>query len=72
MTASDKRRARPTILDDYMTTEQLADELDVTPLTIRRWRAQKKGPRVTWIGRRLYYHRSSVAAWLAAQEEKAA
>jgi hypothetical protein len=51
-----------------MTTEQLAAELGVIPLTIVRWRLQKKGPPSTWIGRRLFYRRASVEAWLAAQE----
>lgn len=58
------------ILADYMDTAQLAAELDVTPLTIIRWRLQKQGPPVTHIGRRVLYRRSAVQAWLAAQEQK--
>jgi excisionase family DNA binding protein len=58
------------VLGDYMTTEELAVELDITPLTLIRWRLEKKGPPVTRIGRRILYRRSSVKAWMAAQEEK--
>lgn len=57
------------LLDEYMTTEQLARELDLAPLTLIRWRQLKKGPPVTWIGRRLFYRRSSVRAWMSAQEQ---
>jgi hypothetical protein len=57
------------LLDDYMDTAQLAAELGVIPLTIVRWRVAKTGPPVTRIGRRLYYRRSSVRAWMAEQEQ---
>jgi len=66
------RAARPGILDDYLTTEELAAELCVIPLTIVRWRLQNRGPPITRLGRRILYHRSSVAQWLAAKEEKQA
>jgi hypothetical protein len=58
------------VLDDYMETEQLAAELNMTPLTLIRWRLEKKGPPVTRIGRRILYRRSSVKAWMAAQEQR--
>jgi helix-turn-helix protein len=56
------------ILADYLTTEQLAAELNVAPLTLIRWRLQKIGPPITHLGRRILYRRSSVQAWLAARE----
>jgi excisionase family DNA binding protein len=58
------------ILGGYITTEELAVELNVTPLTVVRWRLQKAGPPITRLGRRILYRRSSVQAWLAAQEQK--
>jgi len=71
--AGDGRESVPRrLLHDYMTTEELADELNVTPITIVRWRAEKKGPPVTWIGGRVFYRRASVQAWLVAQEQKSA
>ena len=61
---------RPGVLADFMDTDELAADLDVTPLTLVRWRLQKTGPAVTRLGRRILYRRSSVQAWLADQEIK--
>lgn len=61
---------RPGLLDDFLSTEELAVELDVTPLTLVRWRMQKTGPPVTRLGRRILYRRSSLRTWLAAQEHR--
>jgi len=63
-------QTRPGVLADFMDTDELAADLDVTPLTLVRWRLQKTGPPVTRLGRRILYRRSSVQAWLAAQELK--
>ena len=57
------------LLDGYLTTEELAAELDLAPLTLIRWRALKTGPPVTWIGCRLFYRRAAVQKWLLAQEQ---
>jgi len=59
------------ILADYFDTAELAAELGVTPLTVVRWRLAKKGPPITYLGRRILYKKSSVKAWLAAQERPA-
>jgi hypothetical protein len=61
---------RPGLLHDFLSTEELAVELDVTPLTLVRWRMQKTGPPVTRLGRRILYRRSSLRTWLAAQEHR--
>jgi hypothetical protein len=58
------------LLDDYVTTEQLAAELDVAPLTLLRWRAQKLGPPITRIGRKVFYRRSRARQWLLEQEAR--
>jgi hypothetical protein len=68
MTSNDS--ARPRVLDDYISTEELAAELDVAPLTVIRWRLQKQGPPVTRVGRRILYRKTGVRAWLAAQEQR--
>jgi predicted DNA-binding transcriptional regulator AlpA len=62
----------PRLLDDYWTVDQLAEELDIAPITVKRWAALKQGPPATKIGRRVLYRRSSVQAWLARQEQKQA
>ena len=61
---------RPGLLDDFLSTEELAVELDVTPLTLVRWRMQKTGPPVTRLGRRILYRRSSLQKWLVSQERQ--
>lgn len=60
--------AAPPILSDYLTPEQLASELDVSERTVHRWHAMRGGPPRVLIGRKPYYKRSSVAAWLDRQE----
>jgi len=70
--AGDREPAPGRLLDDYMTTEKLATELDLTPLTLVRWRALGKGPPVTWLGRRLFYRKGAVQKWLLAQEQRVA
>jgi Helix-turn-helix domain len=66
--SQDAAEGRP-ILADYINTEQLAAELNVTPLTIVRWRRRKIGPPITYLGRRILYRRASVERWLAAREQ---
>jgi Helix-turn-helix domain len=58
------------ILSNYFTIEELAGELNVAPITVKRWNLQKSGPPITRVGRRILYRRSSVEAWLVAQEQK--
>jgi hypothetical protein len=60
--------ATASILDEYFDDNECAAELDVAPITLARWRREKKGPPVTYMGRRILYKKSSVRAWLAAQE----
>jgi hypothetical protein len=59
------------ILDDYMNEDECAAELNVAAITLAIWRMKKIGPPVTRLGRKILYKRSSVRAWLAAQERPA-
>jgi len=58
------------ILDEYFDPSGCAAALRVSALTLSRWRMQKKGPPVTYIGRTILYKKSSVKSWLAAQERQ--
>jgi len=58
------------ILDDYMDEDECAKELHVTPLTLARWRRERKGPPFTKIGRRFFYKKPSTRAWVAAKEQQ--
>jgi predicted DNA-binding transcriptional regulator AlpA len=52
-------------MDQYMTTDELADRLRTTAGTVRYWRSLGRGPRGTKIGRKVIYAESDVVAWLA-------
>jgi predicted DNA-binding transcriptional regulator AlpA len=56
------------LLSEWMTRAELARELCVTEDTLGRWRRQRKGPSSVKAGRRVLYRRSSVLAWIDAQE----
>ena len=52
------------LLDDYLTENQLANELGVTVRTLRNWRAVGDSPPVTRIGNRNYIARPDGREWL--------
>jgi hypothetical protein len=58
----------PTVLDNYLTPAELAKELDVSERTVHRWHAGRRGPPRILLGRKPYYKRASVAAWIEKQE----
>ena len=57
------------LLADWISRDQLALELSVTPDTLGRWDARREGPPCTRIGRKVFYRRSSVEAWLLSREQ---
>jgi predicted DNA-binding transcriptional regulator AlpA len=56
------------LLADFLTQEEAAAELKICKRTLDRWRRLDEGPPITKLGRRVLYRRSSVQAWLRAQE----
>jgi hypothetical protein len=56
------------LLADYLLPAQLAGELGLCLETLKRWRRLSRGPPVTKIGRRVFYHRAGVIAWMRSQE----
>jgi hypothetical protein len=58
------------VLEGYLTPEQLGKDLKKTTRTLARWEAQRIGPPITRIGKQVYYRRESVVAWLAEQENR--
>jgi hypothetical protein len=60
------------ILSDFLTKQELATELGREMRTLDRWDALGIGPPRTKIGRKVFYRRSSVQKWLAAQEDSMA
>lgn len=57
------------LLHDYMSQQEVAEELGVTVETLRRWRVHRTGPH--WFrfgeGLRLMYHRQDVQTWIEQQ-----
>lgn len=57
------------LLADWISREQLAQELGLTSDTLSRWEARRMGPPCTRIGRKTLYRRASVQDWIRAQEQ---
>jgi excisionase family DNA binding protein len=56
---------------DLLTVAEVADLLRTSDRTLRRWREEGIGPAYVRIGARyIRYRRSSVMAWLEAQERE--
>jgi hypothetical protein len=60
------------ILKDYVSREQLADNIGKSTKTLIRWELDGRGPPVTRIGRDVLYYIPSVQKWLRSQEQNAA
>lgn len=60
-----KGLAMTTALRNWLTADDLSDELDIPKQTIYRWRVEGKGPRAHKIGRHLRFSRDDVNDWLA-------
>ena len=56
------------ILADWITRNELARELGITTDTLGRWAAQRKGPAYVKAGRKIFYRRDVVRAWLQSEE----
>lgn len=52
------------IFEGYLTREELAEKLGVKSETVARWSTQGMGPEFVKVGRRAYYHESTVREWL--------
>jgi excisionase family DNA binding protein len=52
---------------DYMTTEQVAEYLQVPVNTIYKWRVLGSGPRAARVGRHLRWRRADVDQWFEEQ-----
>jgi excisionase family DNA binding protein len=50
----------------WMTTEQAAAYLSVSPHTMGNWRSKGEGPRYHVVGRTLRYHRDQLDAFMQA------
>lgn len=72
MTSIEDADTKP-LLHDYMSQQEVAEELSITVETLRRWRVHGAGPR--WfrfgLGMRLMYSRRDVRDWIEQQHAAA-
>lgn len=57
------------LLTDYLTPNELAVELDISPRTLKHWDNQRIGPPRVVIGRLVRYRREAVTEWLRTHEQ---
>lgn len=54
--------------DELLTTNEAAELLRLRPITLAHHRMQASGPPFVRLGRKVFYRRSALAAWVNAQE----
>lgn len=57
------------LLDEYLSREELATELRVSPRTIIRWQNMPGGLPYVELGGRILYRRASVRQWIESREK---
>jgi len=50
-------------LPEFLTQDDVAALLKVSPRTLEHWRLRKKGPQYAKLGKHVRYRRSAVLAW---------
>ena len=68
MTAKDRQEPSRALLGGWISRADLAQELEVTEGTLRRWAAERWGPPCIRAGRKVFYRRSAVVEWLEDKE----
>lgn len=56
------------LLNEWMTLDELAEELGVHKETVRTWNRERRGPPFARVGLRRLYRREAVREWLRRQE----
>ena len=68
MTATVTARPSPAVLEDMLTTRELADVLSVSPHTLDNWRSASRGPTYFRFEGTVRYRMSDVVAWLEGKQ----
>ena len=55
------------MLDDLLKPQELAEILNMKPLTLEVWRSLRKGPPWLKLGRKVFYDRKAVEEWVRQQ-----
>ena len=56
------------MLERLLNTQEVADLLQVAPITLRKWRLLGRGPRFARLGANVRYQEVDVTAWVAARK----
>jgi predicted DNA-binding transcriptional regulator AlpA len=67
--AKNHEPASESVLDGLVSKARFAAKLDVTPRTVEIWIAQGIGPRVTKLGKSVYFAPSDILAWLETRRQ---
>ena len=59
------------VLEGFLRREQLAQQFGLSPRTIDRWEALRKGPPRVCVGRTILYRIDAVREWLRSSEQQA-
>ncbi len=58
------------VLKEFLRRDELAQQLGISPRTILRWQALRKGPPRVCVGRTILYSIQSVCDWLHSREQE--
>jgi transcriptional regulator with XRE-family HTH domain len=58
------------VLDGWLTREELGTQLGLSPSTLKRWEGSRTGPPCVRVGRRIVYRLEAVRDWLLEQEAR--
>lgn len=53
-----------------LTTTEAAEVLRISAITLHRWRKARKGPPFIPMGRKVYYRRTDLEAWIQQQQRR--
>jgi predicted DNA-binding transcriptional regulator AlpA len=56
---------------DFLSLKEFCEMFGVTERTAWRWQNRRTGPPRVMIGRKIYYRKSSVEAWILQREKEA-
>ena len=59
-----------TLRETLLSPEELASNLEISPATLATWRCLHVGPPFLKVGRKIWYPKERVNAWLAAKLQK--
>lgn len=57
-------------MNEYLTTNEVAELCRTSPETVRYWRHNKRGPRSLKVGRRVLYPAAEVRAWIESSPDE--